>query len=99
MSYYEDEFPWLSWEEVSEMVDRKSYISEALRRFLQVYSVVNDPDEMYDIPVDEDSKRTESWGQRRDNTIARLLPRYLNNPTEEGLLTLELWAYDPGVYP
>lgn len=95
MQEYRDEdykYPWAPFEEVEEIIPRKTNLSLPLRRFLSVYSKINDPVEMYRIHTDDD--RNETWGQRRDNTIARLLPRYLNNPSQDGKLTLELWAYD-----
>lgn len=91
-SFIRQRFPWMSWEEVEEIVERKSSISPSLRRFLDVYSVIRDPEEMYLIHTDDD--RSTTWGKRRDDTVARLLARYRNNPTYEGQLTLELWAFD-----
>lgn len=87
-----ERYPWMPWEEVEEIVERKSNISPALQRFLDVYKVIGDPQEMYIIHTDDD--RSTTWGKRRDDTIARLLPRYMKNPTYEGQLSLELWAYD-----
>lgn len=92
---YNDEdfqFPWAPFEEIEEVIPRKANISPILKEFLNVYSRINDPLEMYLIPVSPGSYET--WGQKRDAVVSTQLARYLNKKSDEGKLSLELWGYD-----
>ena len=96
-------YSWLTYAEIKKFIPEmeKLGVSKVARGedtssvtdkgFLEVYKQLKSSKKMYN----EFATKNTSWGERRDNFVARHLTSYNSNPTKRRRLALIAWAYDP----
>ena len=73
-----------------------SKVARGPRGFLSVYRRYGTAAAMKKAPVPRQARYPgQTWGQRRDQFIARTITQYRANPTHRRRLALIAWAYDP----